>query len=209
MKTPTSFICTADTIIDGDTLTIRRDDMRYVVRLEHIDAPEVGEPLWKESRELLINLVWGDMISCHISGREKYGRYLGMLTNENTIQVNLEMVRQGLAFHYKQYSKHELFDEIEREARAKGVGLWGIKNAYHFWLERIQKGRKHFYRNGNFIEIPPYLLKWVRERPGLEAITQEQFEEWEVRTQEAMIKSSNIEVRNIKSLLEHLTQKED
>ena len=50
--------------------------------------------------------------------------------------VNLKMVQQGLAWHYKKYSSEKLFSDAEILAKRSKKGLWIQPNAMPPWLFR-------------------------------------------------------------------------
>jgi micrococcal nuclease len=49
------------------------------------------------------------------------------------VNVNKELLKQGLAWHYKQYNKDEEFAKLEQEARKKKIGLWSHPNPVAPW----------------------------------------------------------------------------
>ena len=42
--------------------------------------------------------------------------------------VNHELVKEGLAWHYRRYSSDKYYQQLELEARAKKKGLWSTKH---------------------------------------------------------------------------------
>ena len=56
--------------------------------------------------------------------------------------INLEMVQDGLAWHYKQYSKSKELAEAEDEARKEKKGLWADKEPMPPWEFRKMKREK-------------------------------------------------------------------
>ena len=60
--------------------------------------------------------------------RDGFGRLLAYVIAEG-VNVNLELVRQGWSKYYTKYGKGRLqqeFEAAEAEARAGGLGLWGM-----------------------------------------------------------------------------------
>jgi len=115
------------TVIDGDTIEIAGER----VRLEGIDAPEIDQtcknnskvpwPAGKVAAKYLQRLLRSGIVSCRASGRDSYGRMLGRCS-VNGRDVNAEMIREGMAWAFRKYSKAYL-DE-EHLARRAGDGLW-------------------------------------------------------------------------------------
>ena len=51
----------------------------------------------------------------------------------NGERTNLQMIKQGMAWHYKQYSKDQELASAEVEARKKQLGLWAEKSPLAPW----------------------------------------------------------------------------
>jgi micrococcal nuclease len=63
--------------------------------------------------------------------------------------VNLEMIKQGMAEAYPEYLRppyRAQFIEAEKEARAKRLGIWSLRNDY----ERPSEFRKRMRVRGDF-----------------------------------------------------------
>src|SRR3954453_2671212 len=96
-------------VIDGDTLDIRG----VRVRLEGIDAPEIGQtcgrkdeaawPCGRQAAAALAMLVAGREVRCEDRGRDVYGRVLGLCFVDG-LEINAHMVRSGLAWAFVKYS---------------------------------------------------------------------------------------------------------
>jgi endonuclease YncB( thermonuclease family) len=95
-------------IADGDTLTILdKSNRQHKVRLIGIDAPERKQPFGNVSRQNLADLVFGKTIAVEWHKQDRYQRVLGKVLL-NGKDVNLEQIKAGLAWHYKQYDRDQL-----------------------------------------------------------------------------------------------------
>jgi endonuclease YncB( thermonuclease family) len=117
-------------IADGDTLTVLdKSNRQHKVRLIGIDAPERKQPFGTVSRQNLATLVFGKTIAVEWHKRDRYERILGKVLL-NGKDVNLEQIKVGLAWHYKQYDRDQLpadrklYAEAQKAASLKGTGLW-------------------------------------------------------------------------------------
>ncbi len=129
-------------IADGDTLTVAiRDRTNIKVRLYGIDAPEVrhegtpGQPGGAEARQALKALTLGRRVRVEILEVDTHGRSVGVVT-ERGVNINLVMVREGWAWAYRRYLSTPYaseFIDVEREARAKRLGLWKRANPVPPW----------------------------------------------------------------------------
>ena len=120
------------TVIDGDT--IRLGDVK--IRFSGIDAPEINQTCvasegkvacGKISRDLLIEKVTNNKISCTDEGKDFYGRVLGeCFVNGESLSAYL--VREGFAFAYRKYSNK--YVEDEEYAKFNNLGMWSMEFQY-------------------------------------------------------------------------------
>lgn len=127
-------------IKDGDTVEVLYYQLPLVIRLEHIDSPEKKQPFGTVAKQKLSALAFGKTITLISKGKkgstDGRGRIIAELyTNEKTC-LNNEMVKAGLAWHYKKYSSDPEYAQLEIAARKKKIGLWSDKNPLAPWLFR-------------------------------------------------------------------------
>ena len=109
---------------DGDTLrAIDASKTEHKVRLLGIDAPEIGQPFGAVSRDRLTSLTKGKSVEVSFDERDRYGRVLARLEVDG-LDVNHQMVTDGLAWHFTRYSNDAALAAAESEARAAKRGLW-------------------------------------------------------------------------------------
>lgn len=63
---------------------------------------------------------------------DKYGRTIGHVIVDGR-DTNLEMLEEGMAWHYRQYSKNERLQRAEDDARAAKKGLWQDREPVAPW----------------------------------------------------------------------------
>ena len=117
-------------ISDGDTITVLDvANMQHKIRLIGIDAPEKKQAFGSVSRQSLADLIFGKTVTIETSKVDRYKRELGKVWI-GSADANLEQVRAGLAWHYKQYEREQPFGDrrayalAEREAQTARRGLW-------------------------------------------------------------------------------------
>ncbi|WP_026914889.1 thermonuclease family protein [Christiangramia portivictoriae] len=126
-------------IADGDTFTMLFENGFEVrVRLDGIDTPERKQPYSKAAKKALSNLIFGKNVTVYYTKKDGYGRVLGEIFIDN-INVNRELVRQGLAWHYKKYSDDRTLAKLEKEAQLNKMGLWQEPNPVAPWTYRKNK----------------------------------------------------------------------
>ena len=88
---------------DGDTITgLDENQKQYKIRLDAIDAPELGMPLGQASRKALSEKVFGKMVVVIVKTKDRYGRTVGHVLLDKR-DMNLEMLEEGMAWHYAHY----------------------------------------------------------------------------------------------------------
>ena len=129
-------------VADGDTITVlAAANAQHKIRLYGIDAPESKQAFGQKSKEQLSNYVFGKDVVVKYKSRDKYGRVLGTVYVDGK-DINLEMLKAGLAHHYKRYDSTPAYAQAEAEARQNKLGLWADKNPiepYEFRKRRRQK----------------------------------------------------------------------
>lgn len=128
-------------VIDGDTLEIAGER----VRLEGIDAPETSQTCGRKwvgawdcghaAARALAAMIEGKDVTCAPRGRDKYSRIL-CVCFAGGLDLNAEMVRQGMAWAFLKYSRSYEADEVE--ARALRIGIWE-GDAEPAWVFRQQR----------------------------------------------------------------------
>lgn len=127
-------------VLDGDTIELLTPDRRSVrIRLAQIDAPEKAQPFGQRSKQSLSELVFGKNVSIQIETTDRYGRTVGRVFLDGT-DVNLEQVRRGMAWAYRQYLTDQGVLMAEEVARNLKLGLWSEPNPVPPWEYR-RKGR--------------------------------------------------------------------
>ena len=129
-------------IADGDTITVLdAAKVQHKIRLQGIDAPEKKQAFGTKSKESLSEKVGEKEVVVTWKEKDRYGRILGevMLGNRH---INLEMVQDGMAWHYKQYSKSKELAETEEAARKAKKGLWVAKEPVPPWDYRKAEREK-------------------------------------------------------------------
>ena len=125
-------------VYDGDTLTLQNNNGIYKIRLHGIDAPERRQAVGNVSRECLYRIVRGKFVYAIVQDRDRYGRYVAKIM-VNDIDVNAEMLKAGLAWHYKKYDNNSVYASLEDSARKNKIGLWSDKNPIPPWEFRKNK----------------------------------------------------------------------
>lgn len=126
-------------VSDGDTITVIDTlQQRYKVRLTGIDAPEKSQAFGDRSKQALSSRVFDQDVVIELGKKDRYGRILSKVVMHG-IDVNLEQVGSGMAWHYKKYAIEQsprdqvAYARAEAVARAAGLGLWQDGRAIAPW----------------------------------------------------------------------------
>lgn len=150
-------------IADGNTLTVLdATNTQHRIRLQGIDAPESRQAFGARSRENLSALVFNHQVTVEYNSRDRYQRILGKVTVEGR-DVNLEQLRAGFAWLYRQYADQLsaadriAYDQAEQSARQARRGLWADENPTPPWDYRRagRAGNTDNSANANFGNRPP------------------------------------------------------
>lgn len=124
-------------IIDGDTYDILKEGSIIVrVRMEGIDAPEKGMPYYKKSKKYLSDLCFGKIVKLKASDKDRDGRTIALSYLEDGTELSHEMVKVGLAWHFKKYNSDPILANLEIDARNAKIGIWSIENPMTPWDNR-------------------------------------------------------------------------
>ena len=112
---------------DGDTMTLLVDTAagkrQAKIRLDGIDAPELGQAFSVRSKEKLADLVFEKECSVESRGTDRYGRTVGRIS-VGEVDVNSAMLEAGLAWHYTKYDSRKSMASRQAAAQEKRAGLW-------------------------------------------------------------------------------------
>lgn len=132
-------------VSDGDTISIQKvDNGKFVgeilkIRMYGMDAPEKSQDYGPESRQALEKLVAGKTLSIEIKNKDRYGRTVAIVY-ANGKNVNEEMVKTGNAWWYQEYAKKDTqFEEYQKNAMKKKLGLFSRKGYIEPWVYRKNK----------------------------------------------------------------------
>lgn len=120
-------------VSDGDTVTVL-DSARqqHRIRLAQIDAPEKRQDFGQRSKQSLSDLVYGKTVTVEVHDTDRYGRTVGQIIVAG-LDANLEQIRRGMAWVYRQYAKDPAYFTAEEAARQSRVGLWSQPNPTPPW----------------------------------------------------------------------------
>ena len=117
-------------VADGDTVTILdSNNTQHHIRLQGIDAPESHQAFGMQSKQSLSQLIFDKDVTVEYEKTDRYGRIVGKIIFDGA-DIDLEQIKAGMAWHYKDYedeqtpADRDLYARAEDEARNARRGLW-------------------------------------------------------------------------------------
>jgi endonuclease YncB( thermonuclease family) len=130
-------------VADGDTLTVLDGgNQQHRIRLAEIDAPEKRQAFGQRAKQSLSDLCYGKSAQVAVATQDRYGRSVGRVSCGG-IDANLEQVRRGLAWAYRQYRPSAKILQAEASARQARAGLWQDGSPMPPWEFRHGKAGKN------------------------------------------------------------------
>ncbi len=158
-------------VYDGDTCTLLVGKEKYKIRLEGIDTPEMDQAFGKRAKQALSRYIFGKQVTARLSGQDRYQRHLGTILLDGK-DVNLQMVKDGCAWHYKKYSSDQALAQAESDARSARRGLWKDGDAMAPWDWRSKGASKTVAKDAATPgqeprEIPTSVSHWLNTSSGI------------------------------------------
>lgn len=124
-------------VSDGDTVTLLESSGRkHKIRLNGIDAPEIGQPYGEEAKAYVERMVLHQSVEVLVAGTDQYKRILGEVYAGAT-NINEELLKQGLAWQYH-FNKNSHYVDLVRTAKHKRLNIWSKSNSIdpYEWRKR-------------------------------------------------------------------------
>lgn len=115
---------------DGDSIEIQNKR----IRLNQIDAPELYQKCLDSnyyeyscgiiSKKFLQNILKNQKIICKYYKKDVYNRYLSNCLTQSGININHEMIKNGMAIIYNMKEAGIDLKNIEKLAKKQKIGIW-------------------------------------------------------------------------------------
>jgi micrococcal nuclease len=98
-----------------------------------IDCPESKQDFGTRAKQFTSELAFSKTVNVQVKDVDRYGRTIGIIILPDGKILNEELLRVGLAWHYKHYDKSDKYAALENYAKANRLGIWSIKNQIAPW----------------------------------------------------------------------------
>lgn len=152
-------------ISDGDTFKLFDEKKKETlkVRLFGVDCPEKKQDYGTQAKNFSSDLCFGKFVDIRFKKKDgsereemhdQYNRLVCEVILPDGKSVNEEILRNGMGWHYKEFSNDPKWATLEEMARAQKVGLWSQRNPVAPWEWRKNKksnayGKKQGKSNSN------------------------------------------------------------
>lgn len=128
---------------DGDTIVVLLEgNVQETIRLAHVDCPEKKQAFGMRAKQFASDFCFGKTVKIvETARRDRSGRMIALVYVNNKC-LNQALVSNGLAWHFKKYSKDMSYDVLEQKARVAKIGLWLDPNPIAPWDWRKSKKKK-------------------------------------------------------------------
>ncbi len=127
-------------IKDGDTFVILVDNKPLSVRFAHIDCPEKSQDFGNRAKQFVAQKSFGKYVTLqHHNQYDRNGRLIAEVILEDGMNLNKELVKNGLAWHFKKYSTSKEYAALEMKAQKQKIGLWSMPHPIAPWDWRKMK----------------------------------------------------------------------
>jgi micrococcal nuclease len=144
-------------VIDGDTVRIRTSaGAELNVRLEGIDCPESGQPFGGVARRFTRVAVFDEQVIIRPVTHDAHGRLVARIIHADR-DLSLELVTNGLAWQFTEFSHDPVLASAERDARRARRGLWSAASPIAPWVWRRQSSEiRRSLRDSADAEMGPF-----------------------------------------------------
>ena len=144
--------CLVVGVTDGDTIKVRCGQPgayeQIKVRFGAIDAPESKQAFGQRSKQALSDLLYMQQAHLDCRKKDRYKRDICTVSTDAAGDVGLAMIRQGMAWWYRDYAREQSadarkrYEQAEQQAMKEKRGLWSDPHAMPPWEWRRERRKK-------------------------------------------------------------------
>ncbi len=122
----TKFTAKVVGIKDGDTVVVLDSlNNQITLRLAEVDCPEKSQPFGTKAKQFTSDQIYLKTIKYVVTDTDRYGRSIAMIYYDvDNKYLSAEIIKAGMGWHYKRYSKSKELALFEDNAKKNKIGLW-------------------------------------------------------------------------------------
>lgn len=138
-------------VADGDTFTLIHNKVSHKIRLHGIDCPEKGQEFSQVAKEFTKERTLQKNVKVEVLKKDQYGRNVGIVWLEDGSNLNLQLLNEGLAWHYTKFDKSDAFRNAENQAKHYKKKIWSVQNPLAPWTYRQQRKIERKQKQTNLV----------------------------------------------------------
>jgi micrococcal nuclease len=113
-------------IKDGDSVVVLDSlNNQITLRLAEVDCPEKNQPFGTKAKQFTSDQIYLKTIKYVVTDIDRYGRSIAMIYyDDDNKYLSAEIIKAGMGWHYKKYSKSKELALLEDYAKKNKIGLW-------------------------------------------------------------------------------------
>ncbi|SEE50024.1 Endonuclease YncB, thermonuclease family [Tenacibaculum sp. MAR_2010_89] len=135
-KVPKEFYAKVIGVKDGDTIEVLYKKKPLIIRLAHIDCPEKKQAFGNKAKQFVATKIFGKNVRIINKGKWHWNRLIAEVYYNKVENINETLVENGLAMHFKKYSKSKRYHNLEQVAKKQKIGIWSQPNSITPWQYR-------------------------------------------------------------------------
>jgi len=153
-------------VVDGKTVIVDTNAGKLTAELQYVEIPEPEQPMHAAVKEHLAQIALGKIVEFS-AVRIGYGLTVGKLTTAGGVDLSMQMIRDGAAWHQPvaksgQPQNDALeYDKNQALARSEKRGVWSVADLKTPWQLRAEK--EEAFRRKEEVAI--------RSRPAVVGVT--------------------------------------
>lgn len=142
---------------DGDSYTILHNGFKQRVRLVHVDAPELSQPMGTFVREQMNKLLYRKKVKIERVGVDQHRRWLVKMWVDGQALDSL-LIRRGWGWYYpSKGASDRLLMQMELIAKNMQSGVWSCERPVPPWIwRRMNEANRRLHDVCSFLpQVPP------------------------------------------------------
>ena len=115
-------------VIDGDSVVIKVNGEQFKADLIFVDAPELGEKYGDEAKKYVVERIKGKELNIYDHGKFFKNNHLVEVFLPTGVSINALLIKNGYARYYTSIKSSDKLMDLEKQAKAKKIGVWGLDN---------------------------------------------------------------------------------
>lgn len=129
---------------DGDTVVLLDAENKMItIRLAGVDCPEKNQDYGTTAKKFTSDAIFGKQVKFERISTDLYGRQIGWVYYDTDKNLSEELLKNGLAWHYRKYDNSKILEGLEQVARKDKINIWSKDNPiFPEEFRKLKKSKK-------------------------------------------------------------------